>query len=149
MSSTKESIMECDAREPTTDSLFWLEVGRDMVKTSTSIADEVAKQLITLNTALISAYVGAAKYFGLLGTSRLTFIVPIAVWLISIWLALFVLIPRSHNISTISPTQIKDAKTKSIRAKRLCLIMSAVVFTVGIIAVTWVLMRTPISTQEI
>lgn len=139
----EQKAIICEAHAPSDDSLFWLDVGREMIKGSVSVANDVAKQLVTLSTALISAYLGAAKFLGLTAGSsdaRLTFALPIVFWLLSITSALCVIMPKAYEVNMISPDEIKTAKQDAIDRKRKWLICTAALFITGIIAVSFVML---------
>ncbi|HUV03915.1 MAG TPA: hypothetical protein VMX94_02280 [Armatimonadota bacterium] len=144
----KNKVVTCEAHEPSQDSLFWLEVGREMIKASTGIANDVAKQLVTLNTALISAYLVAAKLLGIVtlgqGLKRLIFAIPVGLWLLSISLGVFVLVPRQDEVSSISPTDIKAARKRAIGSKCVFVWLAVAALTSGILFVTLILLYMPL-----
>ena len=139
-----EEVVVCDAQRPSEESLFWLEVGRETAKSSVSTANDAAKQMIALSTALISGYLGLVKLAGISISTlqidtligRLVVMIPVFLWLLCLLESAYALLPSESQVSGISPTQIKASRDKSVsrKARRLCWAFGF--FLLGLLAVT-------------
>ncbi|RQW77035.1 MAG: hypothetical protein EHM14_15295 [Methanothrix sp.] len=114
------------ARAPSDHEIDWVKFGRTLRQGSPKVVDDEAKALVALASTLLTVYTGAItlfkipenfdslfKYVSFLGIHEglfraLIFMVPIALWLISIGLNLFVYFPKYYEADIASPNRTKQ-----------------------------------------
>jgi len=141
MEESGKTVVVATGEVPSEENEYWVSVGREMVKESTNLANDVAKHLIVLTTALCTVYLTAGKQWNVSPTDERSLQVlvalPIVMWLLSMLLSMLAIFPKSYNVVSISPDDIKRAKKDAIKRKYRCLKGSMIFLMLGILAMTF------------
>jgi hypothetical protein len=131
-----------DGLKPKTSDPTWLTYCPEWIKNSSKTLDDAAKNLVTLNTTLITVYAAALAYFGNLTKMSsdpffYVLIVPFIPFFISIWFNLEVYSPRGKKIRCDQPETIKAAfnelnqkKDDNFQKGKICFVI-ALIFVIG------------------
>jgi len=100
---------------------FWLENAQKLVAESVSTIEDVAKQLIVVNSLLEGIYFHAITFSEvkpvLTGGIAAIYLAPIALWLLSLVFAVLTLSPKSYKININSSRDSKE-RFKEIVSKK-------------------------------
>ena len=121
MSETKDIVFDSAPSEP--DDSFWLEQGKKMVGDSITAVREAAKSLIQGVGIIQALYIGMFGFADLIPKSAPTlaktlFIVPLLLWLVSLYSALQVMMTQEHEIFLHSPDDIRETSEKILKEKQ-------------------------------
>jgi hypothetical protein len=113
-----KSIKRISGSRPSADDVEWIKFGHDLAKQSPDLANNIAKDLITLNTSLITVYTGALAFLKIPGKINillptwLSWILvasPIILWLLSIHNNVAVYSVRLIKFEENNPEEIRKA----------------------------------------
>ena len=117
---------------------FWRENAQRLVSESISTIEEVAKQLIALNSLLEGIYFSAISFSeikpGLSGIAAAIYLTPILLWLLSLVFAVLTLSPKSYAININSSSDSKEKFNEIISKKHTMLMWSEVFLILSFIA---------------
>ncbi len=117
---------------------FWRENAQKLVSESISTIEEVAKQLIALNSLLEGIYFSALSFSeikpGLTGFAAAIYLSPILLWLLSLVFAVLTLSPKSYTININSSSDSKEKFNEIISKKYRMLAWSEVFLILSFIA---------------
>jgi len=94
---------------------FWLDTARNLTGNSITAIEESAKQIISSITLLVSIFFAAiafssleTKLAGLAGQKSfwlllILMVLPLACWIVSLWLSILVFLPRTYLVNLNSP----------------------------------------------
>jgi uncharacterized membrane protein len=107
---------------------FWKENARKLVGESVSTIEDVAKQLIVVTSLLEGIYFHAIAFSDLSGSLSggliWIFLAPIVLWLMSLFFAMWTLLPKAHIININSTSSSKETFEKIVSEKHLMLMAS-------------------------
>ncbi|MEI6105252.1 MAG: hypothetical protein WCP70_15040 [Methanothrix sp.] len=107
---------------------FWKKNAENVVGESITIIEDVAKQIIVMTTLLEGLYFHAITFSDLRGTLSggivLVYLAPIALWLISLFFALWTLTPRDYRVNINSSRDSKETFEKLVSDKHIRLIFA-------------------------
>lgn len=146
-----ESIKEIKGNIPTASDVEWIKIGYETIKQAPDLANSIAKDLITLDTTLITVYTGALTFFEIpekiniflpLWLSWIFVAIPIILWLLSIHNNVAVYSARVLTFNEDSPEEIRKAiesvtldKLKSLNKGKIfffsAIIMAAFIIIAG------------------
>lgn len=109
---------------PTDEDLFFLEWGRETFKENVTIINETLKLFITLNSGLISVFIGFHKQI-FSNPSPWDIITPAGLLIVSLIAAIVGVYPISQMVNLLSPDEIRDYKLRRSSFKRKALSVSA------------------------
>lgn len=117
---------------------FWIETMRKLAQESTKSIEDAAKQLIAIISLLQTIYFAAVSFSSLKSSLNskdplmvLLFLSPIALWLISLALAILVFIPKSYDTNLESPSQSASTFKEIVSFKQKVLFGSYLVLIAG------------------
>ncbi len=117
---------------------FWRENAQRLVSESISTIEEVAKQLIALNSLLEGIYFSAITFSDLkpvlTNLIAAIYLAPILFWLLSLVFAVLTLSPRSYAININSSRDSKDIFNEIVSKKHTMLMWSEVFLILSFIA---------------
>ena len=117
---------------------FWKDNAQKLVSESISTIEEVAKQLIALNSLLEGIYFSAISFSeikpGLSGIAAAIYLTPILLWILSLVFAVLTLSPKSYEININSSSDSKEKFNKIISKKHAMLMWSEVLLILSFIA---------------
>ncbi len=117
---------------------FWRESAQKLVGESISTIEEVAKQLIALNSLLEGIYFPAITFSDikpyLTGLTAVIYLAPILLWLLSLVFAVLTLSPKSYSININSSGDSKERFNEIISKKHLLLMWSEFFLILSFIA---------------
>ena len=117
---------------------FWRENAQRLVSESISTIEEVAKQLIALNSLLEGIYFSAISFSeikpGLSGIAAAIYLTPILLWLLSLVFAVLTLSPKSYAININSSSDSKEKFNEIISKKHTMLMWSEVFLILSFVA---------------
>ena len=124
---------------PNPDDLKWLDLMDAARKDSLRSIEDAAKQLIGLNGIISGIYYGAVTFSklpaaALAGANRIVFAAPVALWLVSLVVAVLVLMPRAYAYNPHSPDEARDAYTRIVTTKDTRLKIALWLFIASIVA---------------
>jgi len=102
---------------------FWKENAQKLVGESVSTIDDVAKQIIVVASLLEGLYFHAITFSDLRGTLSgwllFVYLVPIILWLVSLFFAMWTLSPNAYDININSSHDSKETFEKIVSLKHL------------------------------
>ena len=102
---------------------FWKENAKKLVGESISTIESVAKQIIVVTSLLEGLYFHAITFSdlrgSLSGSMLLVYLVPIVLWLASLFFAMWTLSPKAHDININSSRDSKDTFENIVSEKHL------------------------------
>ncbi|MFQ5639722.1 MAG: hypothetical protein ACE5IR_17190 [bacterium] len=121
MSKSKELIF--DSAQSEADDQFWLEHGKKMVEDSIIAVREAAKSLIRGIGVIQAIYLGMFGFSNLIPhdmppIAKPIFVVPLLLWLVSLYATLQVMMTQEHQIFLHSPGDIREKSEKILREKQ-------------------------------
>lgn len=127
---------------------FWVKTIRDITGESIKRIEEAAKQLIAIVSVLQAIYFAAISFSELKNLSfhnpwSFLFICPIAIWIISLSLAVTVFMPRTYSTNLESPSMSEKTFKEMVKFKQrqlwyaYCVLVAG--FIVLIISITFYL----------
>ncbi len=109
---------------PSDEDKFYINWGRETVKENIKVLNDTLRLFITLDTAIISGYL---TFFNKLNIQNsILKIIPIALIISSLIIAIYSIYPKSDKISMISPSQIKIFKQERYELKKCGLFWSSI-----------------------
>lgn len=115
-------------KKPSEDDEFYIVWGRETLKNGITLQNDLLKQILTLNTALISVSIFYEKLFkgceGLFCLFILSFLVSLAISLVGIF-------PNSSGIDLDSPSEIKTHKQQVFIHKQNLVKYAFIFITIG------------------
>ncbi|MBX7215131.1 MAG: hypothetical protein K1X39_14055 [Thermoflexales bacterium] len=139
MAKTKEQE-PIQGQIPSNEDLAALAFMDELGKRSLQSIEETAKQLIGLDGVISGIYFGAVAIGGLPAVvvssplHRVLYIAPVALWLLSLVLAVLVLLPRTYSYNVHSPDDARATYGSLISTKHRRLLASLVVFVLSLAA---------------
>ena len=142
------SEQELRGQPPSPEHLFWRQALQDLRKNSLQRVEDAARQLIAVITVLSGLYFGAitfgqipknyalnfgAKYLPL----PLLFVVPLALWALSVLCASLVLFPRPIEISPYDADAIEEAVLAALAHKYRLLKWALALLVVSLVWLVW------------
>jgi hypothetical protein len=128
-----------EGQELTDEDKFYLSWARETVKSNIALSNEMLKQLISLNSALL----GVNLIFDKIVSSEGLKILVLLCFFVSLTISLLGLLPYENIVDTNSPSDIKEHKTKALKHKRIylwtsaCLLLLGFVIVIGDLTVKW------------
>ena len=117
MKTSQNSGIEVNAEEPTSEELFYIKWGRETHKDNIGVLNNVLRQFITLDTALLA---GLIAFFDKIEICKWIKVLSCALLMFSLLVAVFGIIPISRDLDLRRPDLIKARKKRVlIRKKRL------------------------------
>lgn len=117
MKKSQDNVIEVKAEEPTSEDLFYIRWGRETHKDNIGVLNNVLRQFITLDTALLAALVA---FFDKIEICKWIKVLSCALLMFSLVVAVFGIIPLSSGLDLRRPDLIKAHKQRVlIRKKRL------------------------------
>lgn len=117
---------------------FWKENAKNLVSESIATVEEVAKQLITVNSALEAVYFTAITFSDIKGNlTYLTgaiYLSPVLLWLLSLVFAVLVLSPKKYAININSSSDSKERFIEIVTRKYLMLKWSELFLILSFVA---------------
>jgi hypothetical protein len=116
---------------------FWIDTMRKQTQGSTKSIEDAAKQMIVIISLLQTIYFAAVSFSNLKSALILNdpwvflFLSPIALWLISLTLAILVFIPRRYDTNLESPTKSEKTFNDITSFKANILFYSYIVLVIG------------------
>jgi hypothetical protein len=108
---------------PTKLNPFWKKNAEKLVGESVSIIEDVAKQIIVVTSLLEGLYFHAITFSDLRGSLSggmvWVYLSPIALWLASLFFAMWTLLPEAHEININSTRSSKEVFEKIVSEKHL------------------------------
>ncbi|NQU05418.1 MAG: hypothetical protein HQ568_04935 [Calditrichaeota bacterium] len=130
-----EQIEEIQAEKPTPEELFFYEQSYKEPVESIKRIEETAKFLVGAVTTVTGLFLAAFKLsHGRETVSGLLWYMPFVLWASSIFLLLFVLLPREYKYGKNVPEEFKDAIIKARNWKYLWLMFGAALFMAGLLS---------------
>lgn len=104
---------------------FWKENAKNLVSGSIATIEEVAKQLIALNSAIATVYFTAITFSDLKSElsllAGLIYLVPVLFWILSLIFSVLTLSPKNYAININSSTDSKERYNEIVSQKHLML----------------------------
>lgn len=117
---------------------FWKENAKNLVSESIATVEEVAKQLITVNSALEAIYFTAITFSDIKGNltyfAGAIYLFPVLLWLLSLVFAVLVLSPKNYAININSSSDSKERFNEIVTKKYLMLRWSELFLILSFIA---------------
>lgn len=120
---------------PSKEDLFYLEWGRETLKENINTVNSTFRLFITLDTALLSAYLAFyEKALG--GTFSLSWqaISPALAVIISLGASIVGIYPFGHAVNLSAPQAIRDYKEQRATFKNTCLAIASIALLAGFVA---------------
>jgi hypothetical protein len=118
---------------PNEEQLFYIEWGRETLKENIANLNSAFKLFITLDTTLLSAYLGFyEKAFGNTFSYTWQAILPAGAIFFSLVTSIVGFFPWSISVDLTKPSKISEYKEKREKHKSYCLIFAAVMLVVGL-----------------
>jgi len=128
----KEDIIE--GVLPSMEDIFYLEWGKETLKENISILNDTFKLFITLDTILLSAYLGFyEKVLENLPSLSWQTIIPALCVIISLTTSLIGIYPFPKSVNLSAPQEIKKYKEIRLKFKSICLMVAAFTLVCGFI----------------
>ncbi|UFP95817.1 hypothetical protein [Gloeobacter morelensis] len=119
-------------RQPTEDELFYVDWGKETIKQNLSFLNDVLRQLLTLNTALIGS---SAVFFDESILGKDFKLAVIIVFMFSLFVCLVGVLPVETDVNPQAPGLVKEHKQKATKWKRCLLYISFSSFFLGFVLV--------------
>ncbi len=117
MKKSQNNVIEAKAEEPTSEDLFYIKWGRETHKDNIGVLNNVLRQFITLDTALLAVLIA---FFDKIQICKWIKVLSCALLMFSLVMAVFGIIPLSSDLDLRRPDLIKAHKKRVlIRKKRL------------------------------
>ncbi len=117
---------------------FWKENAKNLVSESIATVEEVAKQLITVNSALEAVYFTAITFSDIKGNltylTGVIYLSPVLLWLLSLVFAVLVLSPKNYAININSSSDSKERFIEIVSKKHLMLKWSELFLILSFVA---------------
>jgi hypothetical protein len=116
---------------------FWIETMQKLAQESTKSIEDAAKQMIAIISLLQTIYFAAVSFSNLKSSLKLMdpivllFLSPIALWLVSLALAILVFIPRRYDTNLESPSRSASTFKDIVSFKQNALFWSYIVLVAG------------------
>jgi hypothetical protein len=116
---------------------FWIETMQKLAQESTKSIEDAAKQMVAIISLMQTIYFAAVSFSSLNSSLKLMdplvflFLSPIALWLISLALAISVFIPRRYDTNLESPSRSASTFNKIVSFKQNVLFWSYIVLVAG------------------
>ena len=116
---------------------FWIETMRKLTQGSTTSVEDAAKQMIAIISLLQTIYFAAVSFSNLKTALNLKdplvflFLSPIALWLVSLAIAILVFIPRRYDTNLESPSRSASTFNDIVSFKQKMLFISYIVLVAG------------------
>lgn len=116
---------------------FWREMGQEMVKDSIKSTEEAGKQIIGITGILEGLYFHAITYSDLQGSLTWwqvgIYLLPIVLWLASLWFALSIFFPHRYATNISSSDICKQTYEEIIKHKFRRFRMAAIFLGLGVL----------------
>jgi succinate dehydrogenase/fumarate reductase cytochrome b subunit len=123
-------------QKPSEEELFYKQWGWETLKNNISTVNGVLKQYITINTVLLSAYLG---FFEKIAINYWVKIVLFILLILSFIISIIGIFPFPINVSLNKPYDIKTYKEKRAKCKNLCLVLATcsliIAFVIFLVAI--------------
>lgn len=118
---------------PKEEDLFYKQWGWESLKESISIINDVLKIFITIDIAILSAFLG---FYDKISMDSFTKIILFIVLIISLFFAIVGIYPFPTKVKLNVPNEVKCYKQERMRFKSICLALSAILLlSIFVIAV--------------
>ena len=124
-----------DGTPPSKEDLFFVEWGRETLKESISTLNDAFKLFITLDTLLLSAYLGF--YEKVLGNSYFLSwqaILPALLIIVSLVFGIIGIYPFAKSVNLAAPQEIRQYKESRLAFKSRCLVFASGALVLGFVA---------------
>ncbi|MCB1936297.1 MAG: hypothetical protein KDF59_10185 [Nitrosomonas sp.] len=125
-----EPSTKATSQPPTEEELFYLEWGKETVKSNINIATDVLKQFIAINVVLLG---GGAAFLEGSDISVLSRSVILISFLLGLIVSIIGVVPKESKVDFRVPKQIKAHKSKALMKKRCFLYLSAAFTVFGLL----------------
>lgn len=120
---------------PTGEDLFYVEWGKETLKENIAILNSMFRLFITLDTTLLSAYLGFyEKVFGSTFSLSWQAMLPAVAVIVSLTASIVGIYPFGQAVNLAAPQAIREYKEKRARFKSSCLAVAAVALVLGLVA---------------
>jgi len=123
-------------QKPSEEELFYKQWGRETLKNNISTVNGVLKQYITINTALLSAYLG---FFEKIAINYWVKIILFILLILSFIISIIGIFPFPINVNLNKPYDIQAYKEKRAKRKNLCLVLAScsliIAFVIFLVAI--------------
>jgi hypothetical protein len=136
-----KDIISVVGTRPSINDLEWIKLGQNIFENSPGLADDIAKNFVTLNTSLITIYTGILAFLKIseeiftffpAWISWIMISVPIILWLLSIYKNVDVYSPRIVEFDLESPQSIKEEMNFIVKEKSKALKWGKIFFLFGL-----------------
>jgi hypothetical protein len=119
---------------PTKEDLFYLEWGKSTLKENLAILNGMFRLFVTLDTTLLSAYLGFYdKVFGAEFSLSWQATLPPVFVIVSLIASIVGIYPFGQRVNISAPQEIRKYKEKRARFKSRCLAVAAIMLILGFI----------------
>jgi hypothetical protein len=127
---------------------FWLRLGQKIIEESISSIEEAAKQIITAVSLLQAIFFAVISFKDFLEPFALQsswirliiFLLPIPIWIASLYFSLRVFIPKAYNIPLMHPSKSREAvqiiakeKHKQLKRAQYSMVLGFIMMFISII----------------
>ncbi len=114
-----------EGRPPSPEEVFYLQWGREALKNNINLLNDVLRQLVTLDTALLAALIGFLHEIQIPEWSKAIVLSSVS---ISLLLAFIGVLPYRAEVDLRKPEHIRVHKEKALSYKRRFLTVAAIFF---------------------
>lgn len=114
-------------KKPTEDDVFYTNWGQETMKNNITLCNDVLKQLITINSALL----GISIIYEYVIANKVLKVFVLLLFFISLVIAIIGILPYENKVELDVPNEIKKHKIKALKHKRCYLWVSAIAILVG------------------
>lgn len=115
MKESQGNRVTAKTEKPTCEELFYIKWGRENLKDNIAVLNNVLRQFITLDTALLAALIA---FFDKIEIGKWIKVLSCMLLMFSLAMALFGVIPRSSELDLRQPNSIKTHKDKVLIWKK-------------------------------
>ena len=116
--------------------IFWVDFQETLPKMSHDACIHGGKGIVSILAVMVPAYMAALAWMHRT-TSTVWQLLPLALWLVALILALYVLLPVQWKFQGDCPEEIKSAFWAMVKRKNRCAWLSAALVILGIAGVLW------------
>ena len=132
MKESRDKVVTAKAEKPTSEDLFYIRWGRETRRDNIAVLNNVLRQFITLDTALLAALIA---FFDKIEICKWIKVLSCVLLMFSLVMALFGIIPRSSHVDPRRPYLIKAHKDKVLTWKKWLMWISVSSFALSFVTI--------------
>ena len=132
MKESRDKVVTAKAEKPTSEDLFYIRWGRETRRDNIAVLNNVLRQFITLDTALLAALIA---FFDKIEICKWIKVLSCVLLMFSLAMALLGIIPRSSHIDLRQPDLIKAHKDKVLTWKKCLMWISVSSFMLSFVTI--------------